>query len=33
VAIEMVWRAYVKAPRYVPDARVLVREVKWGTKA
>jgi hypothetical protein len=33
VAIEMVWRAYVKAPRYVPDARVLVREVAWGTKA
>jgi hypothetical protein len=31
VAIELVWRAHVKAPRYVHEARVVVREVTWGT--
>jgi hypothetical protein len=29
VAIEMVWRASVRAPRQVQEARVVVREVMW----
>jgi hypothetical protein len=29
VAVEMVWRAAVRAPRQVQEARVLVREVTW----
>jgi len=30
IAIEMVWRASIPAPRYVDQTRVVVREVKWG---
>jgi hypothetical protein len=30
IAIEMVWRAYVKAPRRVKDSRTIVREIGWG---
>jgi hypothetical protein len=26
IAVEMVWRAHVKAPRRMKDARVIVRE-------
>jgi hypothetical protein len=30
VAVELVWRAYVKAPRRMKDSRTIVREIGWG---
>ena len=32
IAIELVWRASIPAPRYVEQAKVTIREVKWGSR-
>jgi hypothetical protein len=32
VVVELAWRAYVRAPRRMADAQIVIREAKWGVR-